>query len=225
MLHYLPGRPYEFTQLCVAIAVCINIQYHTSVKPFTPPLKSTRLLDQLRERLRYLHYSLRTEEAYVIWARSFVRWSGLRHPRDLGPADVKSFLTWLATDRKVSVSTQKKALCAIFFLYREVLGTELPWLDEIGRPVTPRRSPTVLTITEIDALLCAMEGVERLTASLLYGAGLRLLECLRLRIKDVDFERRLIIVRQAKGSIDRVVMLPRALESALNHRIRESTAI
>ena len=176
----------------------------------------------MRERIRYLHYSLRTEEAYVYWIRQFVHCSGMRHPREMGAADVEAFLTHLAATRKVSASTHNQALSAILFLYREVLGVDLPWLTEIGRPTGPKRIPVVLTIEEVSALLREMEGDSGLAAQLLYGAGLRLLECLRLRIKDVDFPRRCIVVRQAKGAKDRVVMLPRAIEAGLRARVRLS---
>lgn len=176
----------------------------------------------MRERIRYLHYSLRTEEAYVYWIGQFVHYSGMRHPREMGAADVEAFLTHLAATRKVSASTHNQALSAILFLYREVLGVDLPWLTEIGRPTGPKRIPVVLTIEEVSALLREMEGDSGLAAQLLYGAGLRLLECLRLRIKDVDFPRRCIVIRQAKGAKDRVVMLPRAIEAELRARVRLS---
>ena len=195
------------------------------MKPRTQDLKSSRLLDQLRERIRYLHYSLRTEEAYVYWVRDYIRWNGLRHPRDMGAPEVESYLTGLATQRRVSASTHNQALSGILFLYREVLGIDLPWLSEIGRPTTPKRIPSVLTVAEVSALLQAMEGDPALAARLMYGAGLRLLECLRFRIKDVDLPRRILIVRQAKGSKDRVTMLPHALVSSLKQRILESRAL
>lgn len=117
-----------------------------------PPLQATRLLDQLRERLRYLHYSLRTEQAYVHWVKAFVRWSGMRHPRELGKADVEAYLSMLANERSVSPSTHRQALSAILYLYKEVLGQELPWLGEIGRPPVRKRIPVVLTMDEIAAI-------------------------------------------------------------------------
>ena len=184
-----------------------------------PPLRAQRLLGQLRERLRYLHYSLRTEETYVYWARFFVHFHGLRHPRDLGKADIESFLTMLATERKVSVSTHKQALSALLFLYKEVLGEPLPWLEEIGRPTYKRRIPAVLSLAEVQRLLGFMDGEVGLLARLLYGTGMRLMEGLSLRVKDVEFDRRAIIVREGKGAKDRVVMLPRSLEQPLRDQL------
>ena len=182
-----------------------------------------RLLDALRERLRYLHYSLRTEEAYVHWVRHFVRWAGLRHPRDLGMAEVQDFLVMLANERRVAAATHRQALSALLFLYREVLGLDMPWMRELGRPVPHKRIPVVLTHVEVQALFARMgEGVTGLLARLLYGTGMRLLEGLRLRIKDVDFVRQVIIVRDGKGGMDRVVMLPRALEGPLRLQMKEA---
>jgi integron integrase len=180
-----------------------------------PPLHSTRLLDQVRERARYLHYSLSTEKAYLYWIRFFIRWHGLKHPRDMGAPDVVAFLTMLATQRRVSSSTHNQALSSLLFLYREVLAVDLPWMDGLQRPGYTRRIPTVLTREEVSSLLAALDGVIGLVAHLLYGTGMRLMEGLRLRVKDVDFDRHVIVVRQAKGNKDRVVMLPRALEEPL----------
>lgn len=178
-----------------------------------------RLLDQVRERARYLHYSLRTEKAYVYWIRMFVRWSDMRHPRDMGEAEVKAFLTMLATQRRVSSSTHNQALSALLFLYREVLGAQLPWMTDLHRPSQPRRIPTVLSPTEVKALLDAVPEPLALVTRLLYGTGMRLMESLRLRVKDVDFERNVIVIREAKGNKDRVVMLPRALAEPLRNQI------
>ena len=193
------------------------------MKPSTPPLKSTRLLDQVRERIRYLHYSLSTEQTYLYWVRFFIRWSGqvgaMRHPRDIGPAGVEAFLTMLATERKVSASTHNQALSALLFLYREVLTIDLPWLNDINRPNQKRRIPSVLTKEEVAGLLAHMEGQTALLAQLLYGTGMRLMEAMRLRIKDVDFDRWVIIVREAKGGKDRVVMLPQSLLPALRQQM------
>jgi integron integrase len=187
-----------------------------------PPPKATRLLAQLRERLRYLHYSYRTEQSYVYWTKFFVHFHGLRHPRELGRAEVEAFLTMLATERKVSVSTHRQALSALLFLYKEVLAQELPWLQEIGCPIPNRRVPTVLTALECQRLLSVMEGEAGLLARLLYGTGMRLAEGLALRVKDIDFERRVIVVREGKGSKDRVVMLPRSLEDLLRGQLAHS---
>lgn len=194
------------------------------MKPGNPPLQSIRLLDQVRERIRYLHYSLSTEKLYVYWVRFFIRWHGLKHPRDMGAKEVEDFLTMLATERKVSASTHNQALSALLFLYREVLGVNLPWLDNINRPTRARRIPSVLTKDEIAGLLAVLEGETALLARLLYGTGMRLMEGMRLRIKDVDFERHVIIVREAKGNKDRVVMLPRSLAPALRRQMLAARA-
>jgi integron integrase len=185
-----------------------------------PALRATRILGQLRERLRYLHYSLRTEEAYVYWIRYFIRFHGLRHPRELGQPEVEAFLTMLATQRQVSTSTHRQALSALVFLYKEVIDQKLPWLAEIGRPTPHKRIPTVLTPPEVERLLGFLEGDVGLVARLLYGTGMRLREGLRLRVKDIDFERQAIVVREGKGSKDRVVMLPRSLEEPLRNQLR-----
>ena len=154
--------------------------YKNFVKPGTPVLQSTRVLDQLRERIRYMHYSLSTEQVYVYWVRFFIRWSGnggaMRHPRDMGASEVEAFLTHLATDCKVSASTHNQALSAILFLYREVLAIELPWLNGINRPTQKRRIPSVLTKDEVAGLLAQMDGQTALIARLLYGTGMRLME-------------------------------------------------
>lgn len=189
------------------------------MKPRIPPLQSTRLLDQVRERVRYLHYSLSTEKTYLYWVRFFIRWSAqggsMRHPRDMGAPEVEAFLTMLATERRASASTHNQALSALLFLYREVLAVELPWLDGVNRPAQKKRIPSVLTKEEVAGLLAHMDGQIALIARLLYGTGMRLMEGMRLRIKDVDFDRHVIIVRDAKGGKDRVVMLPRSLAPAL----------
>jgi integron integrase len=182
-------------------------------------LQSKRLLDQVRERARYLHYSLRTEDAYVYWVRFFVRWHGLKHPRDMGAPEVQSFLTMLASERHASSSTHNQALSAILFLYRDVIGAELPWMEDLNRPGYTRRIPTVLSTEEVGRLLQEMQGTVRLIARLLYGTGMRLMEALRLRIKDVDFDKQVIVVREAKGNKDRVVMLPQSLEADLRGQL------
>jgi integron integrase len=191
--------------------------------------QSPRLLDQLRDVLRYKHYSLRTEEAYLYWTKFFVCWHGrngqARHPREMGAAEVEQFLTMLTTARNVSVSTHNQALSALLFLYREVLGVQLPWLDDVQRPTRPRRIPSVLTVAEVAALLRAMTGVELLLGKLLYGTGMRLNEGLRLRVKDVDFDRHVLMVRDGKGGKDRVVMLPQSLDVALRSQMVQSRAL
>jgi integron integrase len=196
------------------------------MKPRSPALQSTRLMDQVRERIRYLHYSLSTEKLYVYWVRFFIRWHGLRHPRDMGAAEVEAFLSMLATTRNVSASTHNQALSALLFLYRAVLTIDLPWLDNISRPSAPRRIPSVLTREEVAALLSALPPADTTTlvARLLYGTGMRLMEGLRLRVKDLEFDRRVIIVRQGKGNKDRVVMLPRSLAVDLRAQVLAARA-
>ena len=186
---------------------------------------SLRLLDQVRIQVRYLHYSIRTEQAYVHWVRAFVRFHGMRHPAEMSGADVESFLTWLATEQGVSASTHRQALSALLFLYQKVLRLDMPWLAQIGRPRGEPRLPVVLSHDEVARVLGALDGDFQLFGQLLYGTGLRLLEALRLRVKDLDFDRRAIIVREGKGSKDRVVMLPAALEQALHLQLARSHSL
>ena len=156
-----------------------------SVGSSLPALRSARLLDQVRERIRYLHYSIRTEESYVHWVRAFVRFHELkRHPSEMGAAEVEAFLSWLANERHVAVATHKQALSAIVFLYEKVLGLELPWLGEIGRPKSRVRLPEVLTHHEVARVLMLVDAGHRVLAQLLYGTGLRIMEALRLRALD-----------------------------------------
>ncbi|MGN2392961.1 integron integrase [Pelomicrobium sp. G1] len=181
--------------------------------------KRPKLLDRMREALRVQRYSLRTEEAYVDWARRFILFHGKRHPREMGAAEVCAFLTHLATVRQVSPSTQNQAKAALLFLYKRVLGVELPWLDEVVQAKVKKRLPVVLTPREVRALLNELNGTMWLIVSLLYGTGMRLLEGLRLRVKDVEFERREIVVREAKGGKDRVTMLPENLIAPLQDQL------
>jgi len=174
-----------------------------------------RLLDQLREQLRVRHYSLRTEDAYVDWVRRFILFHDKRHPRDMGAAEVQGFLSHLAVDRKVSPSTQNQAKAALLFLYRQVLDADLPWLAGIVQAKRQPRLPVVLTPGEVAILFDQMEGGMALVARVLYGTGMRLMEGLRLRIKDLEFERREILVRDGKGGKDRVTMLPECLVKPL----------
>ncbi len=185
----------------------------TSVNSSTP--KAPRLLERVRDAIRRRHYSPRTEETYVHWIRRFIFFSGKRHPATLGGDEVTAFLNYLARDRTVAAATQNQALSALLFLYKEVIGQPLPWLDELERAKRPARVPTVLTREEVQRLLANMRGSKWLMASLLYGAGLRLRECLKLRVKDVDFGYRQIVVRDGKGAKDRVTMLPRSVVSPL----------
>lgn len=174
-----------------------------------------KLLDQMRQAIRVRHYSLRTETAYVDWARRFILFHGKRHPKDMGAPEVEAFLTHLAVERKVAASTQNQARSALLFLYKEVLEIVLPWLDGVVSAKPGKRLPVVLTQHEARALLNELSGTNWLVAGVLYGSGLRLLEALRLRVKDVEFERREIIVREGKGNKDRVTVLPENVLLAL----------
>ena len=174
-----------------------------------------RLLDQVRARIRRLGLAIRTEKVYVDWIRRFILANGKRHPREMGWREVEAFLTLLATEGKVAASTQNQALSALLFLYREVLGEQLPWMENIRRAKRPERLPVVLTKDEVYRILDQLEGTRLLMASLLYGAGLRLMECVRLRVQDIDFTRREITVRAGKGGKDRRTMLPSSSIEAL----------
>jgi len=190
-----------------------------------PPVQPVRVLDQLRQRVRYMHYSLRTEKAYVHWVRAFIRFHGLRHPNQMGLAEVEAFLVDLAEVGQVSVSTHRQALSALLFFYRQVLGQDLPWMKTIARPVPKRRLPVVLTPDEVARVLSALQGEHQLFAQLLYGTGLRLTEGLRLRMKDVEFSRLTLIVREGKGGKDRAVMLPASLTHALQAQMTRVHAL
>jgi integron integrase len=178
-------------------------------------LAHLKLIPRLRETLRTRHYSLKTEKAYVHWVKRFIYFQGLRHPKDMGPDEVTAFLNHLANDRQVASSTQNLALAALLFLYKVVLEVELPWLDGIVRAKPSKRLPTVLTRDEVQAILSHLTGIRWLMVSLLYGAGLRLNECLSLRIKDIDLQGSKLMVRQGKGNKDRVTLLPKSLSAHL----------
>ena len=184
-----------------------------------------RLLDEVSRHLRLKHYSLRTEKAYVGWIRRFILASDKRHPREMGAVEIELFLSQLAVQGKVAASTQNQALSALLFLYRVVLGIELPWLDNMVRAKQSQRVPTVLSRDEVKHLLAQMDGRPWLLASLLYGTGMRLMECLRLRIKDVDFDRHEITVREGKGGKDRHTMLPRLLIEPLRREIERASTL
>ncbi len=181
----------------------------------SPDPPRPRLLDRVREALRSRHYSRRTEEAYIAWIRRYIFFHGKRHPAEMGGPEVTRFLTALAVEGRVAASTQNQALSALLFLYREVLGVELPWLDDVVRAKRPDRLPVVLTRDEVRALLERLSGAPRLMACLLYGAGLRVLECCRLRVQDVDFGSNRIVVRGGKGDKDRMTMLPATVKTDL----------
>jgi len=180
--------------------------------------------ERVRQAMRLRHLSSRTEEAYLHWMQRYFRFHGQRHPRELGAEHVTAFLSSLATTGRVSASTQNQALAALLFLYREVLEQDLPWLSDVVRAKTPSRLPVVLSRDEVRAVLSRMDGAPRLMATLLYGSGLRLLECCRLRVKDLDFARRQVTVRQGKGDKDRATMLPDAVRRPLLEHLRRVRA-
>jgi integron integrase len=196
------------------------------------PSQPPRLLDLLRQQVRSRHYSRRTEEAYAYWVRVFIRFHGMRHPGEMAHAEIEAFLTWLAAERDVAPGTHRQALSALLFLYQKVLRLPVPWVAEIGRPRGERRLPVVLSADEVAVLLARLDDHQLATGlphglvgRLLYGTGMRLLEGLRLRVKDVDFDRRAVVVREGKGFKDRVVMLPASLEQPLQEQIRRSHAV
>lgn len=184
-----------------------------------------KLLEQVVTRMRVKHYSLRTEKSYVDWIKRYIWHHGKRHPKDLGAAEVEAFLSHLAVTRNVSASTQNQAKSALLFLYKEVLGVQLPWLDNVTQAKAPKRLPVVLTKDEVQALLNRLDGTMWLLVSLLYGSGLRLMECLRLRVKDVDLARCEILVREGKGFKDRVTMLPKSLVEPLKQHLVKVKAL
>jgi len=192
-----------------------------SAAPPAPP----RLLDRMRHAARLRHLSRRTEDTYVAWARRFILFHGKRHPQDLGAPEVVAFLSDLAVRLRVSASTQNQALAALLFLYRAVLGRELEGLDAAVRAPRPRRLPVVLSRDEVRAVIAQLPGIHRLVVTLLYGGGLRLLEALRLRVKDVDFGRRQLVVRQGKGNRDRMAPLPRVAEAPLRRHLERVEAL
>lgn len=177
------------------------------------------LLDQVKHRTRALHYSIRTEQAYSFWIADFIRHHSMTHPSEMGVKQVESFLTHLAVERKVAAATQNQALSAILFLYKEVLGEEIPWVQDVTRARQPKRLPVVFSRSEAQAVIAQMDGQVALMVRLLYGAGLRVTEAVRLRVKDVDFDYRQIVVRDGKGRKDRVTLLPDSLDEALQSQI------
>ena len=184
-----------------------------------------RLFDQVREHVRCPHYSLHTEQACVRWVRAFVRYHGLRHPKTMGGPEVESFLSWLSSHRAVSVSTHRQALSALLFLYQQVFGQQLHWMQFIGRPQRKPRLPAVMSAAEVRQVLSLLEGTHAVLGPLLYGIGMRITEALQLRIKDVDFERRTIVVRAGKEGKDRVVMLPASLAPGLREQMRPARVL
>jgi integron integrase len=185
----------------------------------------SQLLDQVHARVRSHHYSIRTEEAYIRWIREYIIFFNKRHPATLGAADVSTFVSHLAVDRNVAASTQNQALSALLFLYREVLDQPVEWVEGVTRAKRPKRLPVVFTRDEVRRVLSHMRGESWLMASLLYGSGLRLMECVRLRVKDVDFARLQITVREGKGKKDRVTMLPPSLVEPLRRQLERAAAL
>jgi integron integrase len=186
------------------------------VRENAPPTSGPRrLLDQVRDAVRARHYSRRTEKAYVAWIRRYILFHGKRHPAEMGAPELTRYLSWLAVEGNISASTQNQALSALLFLYREVLGQDMPWLDDVVRARRSVRLPVVLTCDEVRGLLRRLQGIPRLMAILMYGSGLRLLECARLRVQDIDFERHQLVVRAGKGDKDRTTTLPAVIRSDL----------
>ena len=189
------------------------------------PARPVKLLDRLRTCIRTLHYSQRTEDAYTHWVKAYIRFHRLRHPSLLGAPEVEEFLAHLVNDRNVAVSTHRQALSAVLFLYSKVLQADLPKLRDIGRPRATRKLPVVLSKPELTAIFQQLEGEHQLLAKLLYGTGMRISEGLSLRVKDIDFEHRAVIVRSGKGAKDRVVMLPQTLVSELRVQLAKARAL
>jgi integron integrase len=187
--------------------------------------KPPKLLDQVRDKLRVKHYSIRTEQVYSDWIKRYILFHGKRHPNELGAQDIEAFLTHLAVAGRVAAATQNQAKSAILFLYREVLDIQLPWLDNVTQAKAPKRLPVVLTVSEVQSLLSRLKGTHALIASLLYGGGMRLMEAVRLRVKDVDFARHEILVREGKGFKDRVTMLPEAVVAPLKAHLVKVKAL
>jgi len=184
-------------------------------------MEKKRLLDRVRDSIRSRHYSLRTEQSYIQWIRRFILFHNKRHPEEMGEKEISQFLTDLAVNRKVSASTQNQALSALLFLYKLVLGQKLDWLDDVVRAKRPKRLPVVLTQSEVSSLLDNMTGVNGLIAKLIYGTGMRKMECLRLRVTDIDFDYRQIHVRSGKGNKDRITLLPDCLGSPLQSQLAQ----
>ncbi len=224
----MPARRKVASNAANTIIYHVLTCYTVFMDSITTRHDSPRLLDLLRREVRDHHYALSTEKAYVHWVRFFVKFHGLTHPRELGAPEVEAFLSHLVNDRNVSPSTHRQALSALLFLYGEVLKIDLPWLKEIGRSKAVQRLPVVLTVDEIRRTFSAMDGTSLLIAQLLYGTGMRIMEAMRLRVKDVEFDRGVIIVREARlatpGGKDREVMLPDSLRDALTAQIVQSKA-
>jgi len=185
-------------------------------------MPKSRLLEQVRAEIRVRHYSLRTEQIYIHWVKRYILFHGKRHPADMGEREISAFLTDLAVNRNVAASTQNQALSAILFLYQKVLNQKLEWLDDVVRAKRPRRLPVILTRDEVKRLLDDIHGVNGLISRVLYGTGMRKMECLRLRVQDIDFDYRQIIVRSGKGDKDRITVLPDSLQEPLKKQLAKA---
>ncbi len=188
-------------------------------------MNQPKLLDQVRNLIRTKHYSIRTEETYVGWIKRFIMFHGKRHPKDMGNKEISAFLTHLAVDRKVAAATQNQAFNALLFLYRNVLQMEFGQLENVERAKKPRRLPVVFTKEEIKRIIDQIDGYKWIMAQLMYGAGLRVMECVRLRVKDVDFGYRHILVRDGKGQKDRVTMLPEIVSGPLKLHLEKVKSV
>jgi integron integrase len=206
-------QPVVAPEVRAALPVIDDTRRPLSVQP--------NLWERIAGKVREKHYSLATERTYVMWARKFVLWHGKRHPKDMGAAEVTAYLNHLAVQRQVSASTQNQALSALLFLYKEVLGVQLPWLDELTRAKRSKYLPAVLSVPEMQRLLAKTSGTTGLVLHLLYGTGARLMEGLRVRVKDLDLERRVMTIREGKGSKDRTTMIPASLVEPLRAHLRE----
>ena len=193
----------------------------TNAQPLAGEPQAPKLLDQVRNKIRTLHYSLRTEAAYLEWIKRYILHFDKRHPRDLGAHHIEQFLSWLAVEGRVSASTQNQAKSALLFLYRQVLQIDLPWLKDVTPAKVPKRLPVVLTLQEVQLLLSRLSGTNLLMARLLYGSGMRLMECVRLRVADIDFAQHEIMIREGKGAKDRVTMLPQTLAAPLQAHLQK----
>src|SRR5438874_790283 len=197
------------------------------MRPIVPVASNThkpKLLDQVRDVIRRKHYSIRTEQAYVDWIKSFIIYHNKRHPAEMADEEVAQFLTHLARDLNVTASTQNQALSALLFLYKQVLKQEIGWLEKVERAKKPAKLPVVLTRSEVKQIFIHLHGTPKLMAGLLYGSGLRLMECVRIRVKDIDFALSQITVRDAKGGKDRVTMLPLNLSEPLRRHLLRTKA-
>lgn len=183
-------------------------------------MSGIKLVDQIRKAIRVKHYSYRTEQTYIYWIKKFILFNNKRHPNEMGEKEINRFLTYLAVNRKVAASTQNQALCAILFLYRHVLKKQIGWIDKLERAKNPKTIPVVLSGKEVESVLLQFQGVVWIVVSLLYGSGLRLMEALRLRVKDIDFDYNQITLRDAKGHKDRLSLLPMAVKEPLKKHLQ-----